>query len=359
MRSIVSRARIAGMAMLASLSLCSMTAQETAPDIPTLVKSGNEANMKGDYESARQSFAKAWELAQETPRDSPVRYDLLKRLVAVRLAAGAFEDADNYLQMAINWREQTLGQNDPKIADDLLISVGLCRGLKNYDRARVVLGRVMGLHQVAFGPASSAMADDFSRMAQINMEDKKIPAAISSYMMALSIRAKTVTPLDPSLVPDLDRLAGAYIASRDYPKAEETYRHALVIRETLYGKEDADLIASLDGLAYSMFGQKKYDEAEPVYQRLISLWIKSVGEDHPMVAMALDKVATFYADQKKFDQAKDAQKRANAIRAYFFATGLSVEATEQILEKNPAAAVALYRRAATALDPPEIGRAHV
>jgi len=327
-------------------------AQEPAPDIPLLVKTGSESYMRGDYGAALQSYAEAWGLAQQTPPADPQRYDILKRLTSVRAAAGEFADADNYLQMAINWRETILGPNDPKVADDLLVSVGLCRGMKNYDRAHLILGRVMGIHRVAFGPDSTAVADDFSRTAQIFMEQKNVPSAIGSLNTALEMRTKSGGPLDPSLVPDLDRLAGAYITERAYDKAEDTYRHALVIRETLLGREDADLIATVDGLAYACFGQKKYEEADPIYQRLIALWIKSVGEDHPMIAMALDKVSVFYADQKKYDQAKEAEDRANAIRAHFLATGLSGAATEQIEEGNKEAALALYHRALTVMDPP-------
>jgi len=153
-------------------------------------------------------------------------------------------------------------------------------------------------------------------------------------------------------VRDLDRLASVYVAQRDYPAAEAAYRHALIIRETLEGKDDADLIATVDGLAYASFGQKKYAEAEPLYGRLIALWIKSLGEDHPMLAIALDKVAVFYADQKKYDRAKEAQDRANAIRTHFLATGWATAATEQAAEGNKTAAMALYRRAAGILDPP-------
>src|ERR1041385_8925095 len=85
-------------------------AQETVPDdpakaIPGLVKDGNAAYLKGDYEAARQAFLSAWELAQKTPKDDPLRYDVLKRLTSVRAAAGEFADADNWLQQAITWRE--------------------------------------------------------------------------------------------------------------------------------------------------------------------------------------------------------------------------------------------------------------
>ena len=36
-----------------------------------------------------------------------------------RAASGEFADADNFLQLAISWRETNLGMNDPKIVDEL------------------------------------------------------------------------------------------------------------------------------------------------------------------------------------------------------------------------------------------------
>jgi tetratricopeptide (TPR) repeat protein len=341
------------MLLLAPAALPLRAAQEPVPDLAQPMQAGNESYMHGDYETARQALAGAWELAQKTPGANPQRYDILKRLTSVRAAAGEFADADNYLQMALNWRETINGPGDPKIPDDLLVSVGLCRGMKNYFRAQLILARVIALHRAALGPDSTVLADDYSRTAQIYMEDKDVPDAIGALGTALGIRTAAAGPLDPSLVPDLDRLAGAYLNQRNYPKAEETYRHALVIRETLYGKNDPDLIASVDGLAYACFGQKKYDEAEPIFQRLISLWVQSVGADHPMVAMALDKVAVFYADQKKYDQAKESQDRATAIRTHFLAAGLSGAATEQLAEGNKDAALGLYHRALAVMDPPD------
>src|SRR5262249_19617075 len=151
-----------------------------------------------------------------------------------------FEDADKYLQMAIQWRENAFGPNAPKLVDDLLVSVGLCRGMKNYDRALAIMTRVMNIHRVASGTENAVFADDLSRMAQILMEKKDVPYAIRTLETGLAIRTKVAGPLDPSLIGDLDRLASAHLVMRAYDKAEEAYRHALVIRETLLGKNDAD-----------------------------------------------------------------------------------------------------------------------
>lgn len=54
---------------------------------------GNAAYLKGDSESGRTAFLEAWDAGQQLPPADPVRYDVLKRLVAIRAAGGEFEDA--------------------------------------------------------------------------------------------------------------------------------------------------------------------------------------------------------------------------------------------------------------------------
>jgi tetratricopeptide (TPR) repeat protein len=353
--------RILGIALLAA-GCCLAQDDKPAPTIPDLEKTSQGLYLHADYEGARQALLQAWDLAQQLPREDPQRYDVLKRLTTVRAAVGEYADAENFLQLAISWREQVLGPDDPKIPDDVLLSVGFARSLKDYDRALWTMNRVVRLHMdpriKAGASPQEAMncvpvADDFSRIAQIQMELKKPVDAITSIQTALEIRTKLFGPLDPSLLYDLDRLGGIQVSLRQYQSAEEIYRHALVVRETMYGKMDADLIATLDGLAYALFGQKKYDEAEPVYQRLLETWIATLGTDkHSMVAATLDKLAVFYVEQKKWEQSRQASTRANAIRAYLLAEGLSVEASQRIDEGVMAEAIPIYKRAIKILDPP-------
>jgi len=353
--------RIVGIALLAALG-CLAQDEKPAPTIAELEATAQSVYMHGDYEAAHQALLQAWDQAQQLPREDPVRYDVLKRLTTERSAVGEYADADNFLQLAISWREQNLGPDDPKIPDDVLISVGYARSQKDYDRALLIMNRVLRLHTDASRRSGVApkealnsipVADDFSRIAQIQMELKKPDAAMDSLNIALDIRTKLKGPLEPSLVYDLDRLAGIQVQLRLYDKAEATYRHALVVRETLYGKVHGDLLGTLDGLAYSLFGQKKYDDADPVYHRLLELWITSMGTDkHAMVAIALDKMAVFYAQQKKWEESREAETRANAIRAFLLAEGLSVEASQRIEEGVMAEAVPIYKRAIKILDPP-------
>jgi tetratricopeptide (TPR) repeat protein len=335
------------------LAVCAAAQEDPLAQVPMLIKDADAAYLKGEYDTARETFTKAWDILQASPPDYPARYDVLKRLTNVRAAAGEFADADQWLWQAIAWREAARGKEDPKIADDLLLSVSFYRAMKNQDRALEIMKRVQGLHAAIYGPASQTYADDFTRMAQIYAEQKKLVPAIAMHQIALGIRGKIAGPLDPTLVPDLDRMGELYTTQREYDKAEEVYRHVLVIRETIYGKVHADLIATVDGLAYSLFGQKKYEVAEPVYQRLIGLWETSVGKDHPMVAVTLDKVAVFYADQKRFAEARQYLERSVAIRSHFHAMGISQQATEAFGEGKLPDAKAFYQRAMVVLGEPD------
>lgn len=339
--------------LIGLMALAPAFADDPAAEIGQLAKTGDAAYAKADYESARIAYDKAWDLAQQTPAQNPVRYDILKRLSAISAAQGNFTDADGFIQLAINWRETVISRDDPKIANDLLVSVAICRGMKDTDRAIAILERVRAMHVSAGGPDSIAVANDSSLLAQIYLDQKKMENAVNALVGALRIRAKVNGPYDAALLPDLDRLGETLITMHLYDKAEDTFRHALVVRESLLGKNSGELIHTIDGLAYACFGQKKYEQAEPLYQRLVSLWTASVGPDHPMVAIAYDKVAVFYAEQKKFDQAKAAAEHANAIRAHFLGVGLAQEATEQQAEGNLDVTKALYRRALTVLDPPD------
>src|ERR1019366_1280579 len=118
--------------LLVALSCGLAQDDKPAPTIPELETAAQATYMHGDYEGARQSLLQAWDLAQQLPPADPLRYDVLKRLATVRAAVGEFADADNFLQLAISWREQNLGQSDPKIVDDVLLSVAYARGMKDF-----------------------------------------------------------------------------------------------------------------------------------------------------------------------------------------------------------------------------------
>ena len=318
-------------------------------DLDEWIRSGQTSYSKGNYTASQTMFAEAWKLAETLPSDDPKRYAILKLQAAASSALGQYQEAEAFIQLAINWREVSIGREDPNIAGDLTEVAMLCRAMKDLDRGLAVLQRVASIHSRQ--PSDQLLlADDYSRIAQFYDEDKKADEVIRPLRTAIEIREKALGVDHPALLGDLDRLAVAFVKLSEYENAAPVYLRALVIRERIIGRESADLIPNIDGLAYAYFGLKKYQEAESVYLRLLQLWESSFGGEHPMVALTLDKIAVFYRAQEKFDEARIAGERATIVREKFLAGGLRREADELVSRGERKAAAPIYDRALSVLE---------
>jgi hypothetical protein len=325
--------------------------QAATLDVAEFLKSAHAAYLKGDYTAAHASLDQAWSAIQPSPRSEPKRYEIAKELAAVLSAAADYKAAQEYLQLAIDWREANLGQSDPKLIDDWIDMATLCQRLKDFDRALELLHFARNKHVRLYGPQSLQVADDWSRIALAYTAENQPDPAIQPLQMAIRIREAVLGAEHPAILSELDRLAALQLAVRSYADAEESFRRSLVIRERLAGPMSGDLITSVEGLAYSQFGQKKYDEAEQGYKRLLNLWVISTNQpDHPMIAMTLDKIEVFYREQKRWDEAEDAAGKAIAVRGLFLANALKHEAAEHLAHDDKPGGVQLLQRAVDALD---------
>ncbi len=329
----------------------------TSP-VQSILKAGDRAFGQGDYDAARRSFEKALQIVRQLPADSPLRYDVLKRLTSTSAASGKFAEAERYLQQALEWRESTIGANDPKIADDLLLSINLNMRTQEFDRALADAQRVHAMHVEELTSESIPVADDLVRISRIYLAEKKPNEALRCLVSAIGVRTKLVGSLDPGLLPALDELNVAFRAiggggNGDLcPGCEGSYRQALAIRETLYGANSNELISTIEGLADVYSSEGMFSAAEPLYLRLLALWEGLVGKDHPMVAVTLDKLVVFYTKRGEPEKAREALARSVAIRARFLAVGLLHQAADAISQNRLAQAKLLYDRALAALGPP-------
>ena len=322
-----------------------LAAQEPSGELDSVLQQAGASYSKGDYIAARKNAERAWTFAQQTPPEDPRRYQSLKLLFSVSSAVGQYADAEKYLQQAIDW------PNNSRFLDDLTELAMLCRRRGDPQRGLGILQTLVNRHSESDGPENTLVADDFSRMALLYMDAKEPEKAVGALETAIGIRSKALGTEHPGLLPELDRLGSTWVMLREYEKAEPVYRRALVIRERAVGADSPDLIPTVEGLGYSCFGQKKYAEAEPFYNRLLALWESAGGKDHPMVALTLDKMAVFYRAQDRWADAAAATVKSNVIRALFLAAGLNQEGAFRLLREDRRAAVRLFQKALSTLDP--------
>jgi len=172
---------------LALSLVVSLFAQEPA-DIDQLEKTARAGFAKGDYAGARADLEIAYELAQQIPPKDPKRYELLKLLSGVLSAAGDYAAAQNYVELAINWRETAIGPEDPQLADEWIELASLCERQKDFERALALLTRAQQTHSRENGAKSLPVADDFSRIALVYMGERKPDLAAPALVKTIAIR---------------------------------------------------------------------------------------------------------------------------------------------------------------------------
>jgi tetratricopeptide (TPR) repeat protein len=307
-------------------SLCPNAGAQVSPEAPVepIIKEGDSAFTRGDYVAARNSFERAWQLAQQAPDDAVVRYTVLKRLSAAHAASRNFSMAARYLLDSVHWRESVIGPNDPKIAGDLTILVNLYLDMKDFDQALLTAQSIQAMHVKAHSQESLLVADDLVRIAQVYLVEGKPKDALRPLSTAYGIRTDLAGPLDPGLLPVLDRINEAIGAVTGRGGTERVYKQALAIRESMYGTESAQLITTLDGLAYSYLQGGEYVAAEGHYQRLVALWEKLAGRDDPRVATVLEELVVLYSKWNRTAEARKTLARSVAIRANFSPPGYAI-----------------------------------
>ena len=111
-------------------------------EVEEWIKKGKADYSKGAYAAAQAGFAVAWKAANMLPAKDAKRYEVLKLQAAADAALGLYVESEAFLQLAINWREVSLGREDVGIAGDLTEVAVLCRAQKDLERGLAVLQRV-------------------------------------------------------------------------------------------------------------------------------------------------------------------------------------------------------------------------
>jgi len=328
--------------------------QDPAAQIPTASKrfeEGLAAQNRGDSAAARAALEEAKTLSDDGPAESRIRYEVLKALASAQSSMGDYDQAEQSLERAMNWRERYESAALVDLAGDRLEMAAILEWRKEYERAAALLGSIEREYlRESKNVVDPRLGDVLSRQAQVYSAMGEKAAAVVLSERAVRVRSAQLGEWHPWLTTDLERLGMYALQAREYTKAEEAYRRAVLIRERSQGRDHIDLVSALDGLAYALYGQKKHAEAEAVYGRLLNSWVQTAGVEHPMVILTLDKLASLYRDWGREADASPAESKAVALRALFHATGLARQAGELVRLKRLNDAAALYRKALALLD---------
>ncbi|MCG3130231.1 MAG: Serine/threonine-protein kinase PknD [Phycisphaerae bacterium] len=186
--------------------------------------------------------------------------------------------------------------------------------LGRYQEAESHLWRVLQFHENTLARDDPKLAASRHNMARLLQAKGDYRNAEPLYRQALQIRRDRFGDLDVRAAETLHHLAEVVFAQGRRDEAEVMMRNALRTRRALLGETHLDVAESLHGLGVILRDTGKTEEAEQRLKQALTMRIQLVGGDHPYSADALNDLAILDDGAGRFSAAEGGARLALSIR---------------------------------------------
>jgi serine/threonine protein kinase/Tfp pilus assembly protein PilF len=269
--------------------------------------------------------------AASLANDPEMQADMQSTLGAIYQKLGKLDLAEPLLVSALDARRQTLGQTDPRVAENL-IALGLLRkdqGKLDEAEALVRQGLEITRNAPQSAPAEIARCmvalgsvlevrgkyDDAQPILEAalklqpqNKTENKIESRIESKLGQHKEQATAST------TENITELANVYFYQGKYQEAEKLNNQALAIDRRLFGDENPAVAQELNNLGAIAMNRGNYTASEDYYRRSLAITEAWYGADHPETAANLTALAQPLTFDKKESEAQALLERALAIQ---------------------------------------------
>jgi tetratricopeptide (TPR) repeat protein len=227
---------------------------------------------------------------------------------------GNYAEAEPLLKRALEMREKLLGLDHADVAMSLNNLAVLYENSSRYLEAEPLYQRALKIQEKRLGADHQDLAMILTNLAILAAKQGKYVEAEPLFQRVLSIEEKELGSDHPRVATAYNNLAIAYKLQGKYKEAEPLYQHALEIQEKVLGLKHPAVARSLNNLANLYLEQDRYQDAEPLYRRSLEISEEVLGLEHPNVGMTLDNLAQLYVEQGKYVEAEITYQRALKIR---------------------------------------------
>jgi eukaryotic-like serine/threonine-protein kinase len=291
--------------------------------------------------------------------DPETQAELYETLGRMYLMLGKFQQSNELLQLGLKKRKVTLGPENPKVADSLIV-MGLSRGeqtqFKEAERlireglgiatrhlppddltvlrARSALGVVLAdsgsydkaialLNPIVKRPPTGEegtyiLLNSLPPLAAAEQNTGHIDVAESLNRRALALDRQLFGNSHPAVGLELAELASAEATLGRVPEAEKMYRETVAIYTAWYGRDSPATAQYTNILARILAQEGKYVEAAPMLQEVLPILEQAFGKSHLYVALALDSMGTLELMRGDLAAAQGHAERAVAIDKALF-----------------------------------------
>ena len=231
---------------------------------------------------------------QASPPDPEGLAKALLNLGALVSSQGDISRARALLEESLQWNLQTLGQWHPDVAYSQNELAFLLFKLGDYAPARKLYEESFLIRQQALGENHLLTAEVLANLAQLDLNQRKLPAAKTKLSKALAI-AEASGPAALKRIP-LYRLNLGFILRREGKLAEAMEMLELAHQASLkvFGPHHSSTALIQGHLGSTLYESGKTEEAIAMQTEAIATWNLVRGKHHPSTATAVGALAQSY-----------------------------------------------------------------
>jgi CHAT domain-containing protein/tetratricopeptide (TPR) repeat protein len=203
-------------------------------------------------------------------------------------------------------------------AFELSLAAGLPPDLDPEERARAT--RADARERVAaaeerFGPEHPATARSLSVLAELLWRDGDYEAARGLYGRVLGIEEQVLNPDDPDLQITRENLALALKNLGDLAGVRKLREQVLAARSRTLPAEHPDLQRARGNLAKTLYSLGDFDGARRLQEQVLAVHSRTLPDDHPHLQIAREYLAHTLHALGDFDGARELQEQALDVRS--------------------------------------------
>lgn len=257
--------------------------------IPSLMGLATLYYRVGHYEQAETLLREGLEIRRRTSGAtqcfSTVAVDNVLGLL--RGAQGYFEDAERYIDAAIECLQRELGDDHIEVVDLTSVRIAIWCEQGRYAEAEELARQNLARRRALYGDHHPAVDHGIHYLARVLYERGELAEADQLATSALAMREGAYGRAHDAVAQSLALLARIQLARADAKTAEASSREALTIWQRALGDEHPILAGPMRDLAEALVAQGRLGEAKPMAEAALALQRRRLRPGHPEIAATL------------------------------------------------------------------------
>ena len=183
---------------------------------------------------------------------------------------------------------------------------------EDYTKALEYLEKALDIREQVLGSNHPDTATTYNNVAGALRAQGDSEDALRYFKKALEIREHVLGSDHPSTATTYNNIAGIFREMGNYSKALEYYKKVLEIGERVFGRDHPNAATIYNNMGLVYHEQKNYSKAQEYYKRALEIRERVLGNNHPLTAKTYKNIAELYLEQKDYTNALEYYKKSYA-----------------------------------------------